>query len=46
MLYELKLQTFPNLYSSQTTVAANNLKYVVVSLEALSMFTAQAVRRN
>lgn len=46
MLYELKLQTFPNLYSSQTTAAANNLKYVVVSLEALSMFTAQAVRRN
>lgn len=46
MLYELKLQTFPNLYSSQTTAEANNLKYVVVSLEALSMFTAQAVRRN
>lgn len=46
MLYELKLQTFPDLYSSQTTVAANNSKYVVVSLEALSMFAAQTVKRN
>lgn len=35
-----------NLFSSQTTVAANKFKYTVVSLEALSMFTAQQLKET